>query len=33
MVVFEDSLISPVRLRDPLFLLELGRQAASGGCS
>jgi hypothetical protein len=28
----EDSLISPVRLRDPLFLLKSGREAASGGC-
>ena len=29
MVVFEDSLISPVRLRDPIFLLGSGREAAS----
>lgn len=28
----EDSLVSPGRLRDPLFLLKLGREAASGGC-
>jgi hypothetical protein len=28
----EDSLVSPVRLRDPLFRLKSGREAASGGC-
>jgi hypothetical protein len=32
-VVFEDFLVSPVRLRDPLFLLESSRQAASSSCS
>jgi hypothetical protein len=28
----DDSLVSPVRLRDPLFLLKSSREAASGGC-